>query len=65
MKKTDIYEIAIKILGIYFLVTIVQLMVGSFAYLSAMIFNENLSSDNMLYAGVSFFVFIVMILLDL
>ncbi len=65
MKKTDIYEIAIKILGIYFLVTIVQLMVGSFAYLSAMIFNENLSSDNMLYAGVSFFVFIIMILLDL
>jgi hypothetical protein len=65
MKKSDIYEIAIKILGIYFLVTIIQLMVGSFAYLSAMIFSENLSSDNMLYAGVSFFVFIVMILLDL
>ena len=40
-------------------------MVGSFAYLSAMIFNENLSSDNMLYAGVSFFVFVIMILLDL
>ena len=65
MKKSDIYEIAIKILGIYFLVTIIQLMVGSFAYLSAMLFSENLSSDNMLYAGVSFFVFIVMILLDL
>ena len=65
MKKSDIYEIAIKILGIYFLVTIIQLMVGSFAYLSAMIFSENLYSDNMLYAGVSFFVFIVMILLDL
>ena len=65
MKKSDIYEIAIKILGIYFLVTIIQLMVGSFAYLSAMIFNSNLSSDNMLYAGVSLFVFIIMILLDL
>ena len=65
MKKSDIYEIAIKILGIYFLVTIIQLMVGSFAYLSAMLFNKNLSSDNMLYAGVSFFVFIIMILLDL
>ena len=65
MKKSDIYEIAIKILGIYFFVTIIQLMVGSFAYLSAMIFSENLSSDNMLYAGVSLFVFIVMILLDL
>lgn len=65
MKKSDIYEVAIKILGIYFLVTIIQLMVGSFAYLSAMFFSENLSSDNMLYAGVSLFVFIVMILLDL
>jgi hypothetical protein len=39
MKKSDIYEIAIKILGIYFLVTIIQLLVGSLAYLSAMIFN--------------------------
>ncbi len=65
MKKSDIYEIAIKILGIYFLVTIIQLMVGSFAYLSAMIFQKNLASEEMMYAGVSFFVFIVMILLDL
>jgi flagellar biosynthesis protein FlhB len=65
MKKSDIYEIAIKILGIYFLVTIAQLMIGSFAYLSAMLFNENLASQDMLYAGVSLFVFIIMILLDL
>ena len=65
MKKTDIYEIAIKILGIYFLVTIIQLLVGSLAYLSAMIFNKSFSSDEMLFGGVSFFVFIVMILLDL
>jgi hypothetical protein len=65
MKKSDIYEIAIKILGIYFLVTIIQLMVGSFAYLSAMIFQKNLASEEMMFAGVSFFVFIIMILLDL
>ncbi|WP_321423782.1 hypothetical protein [uncultured Bacteroides sp.] len=65
MKKSDIYEIAIKILGIYFLVTIIQLLVGSLAYLSAMFFNKNLTSDEMLFAGVSFFVFIIMILLDL
>jgi len=65
MKKSDIYEIAIKILGIYFLVTIIQLLVGSLAYLSAMIFNKSFSSDEMLFGGVSFFVFIVMILLDL
>lgn len=65
MKKSDIYEIAIKILGIYFLVTIIQLMVGSLAYLSAMIFNKSFSSNEMLFGGVSFFVFIIMILLDL
>ncbi|WP_321437352.1 hypothetical protein [uncultured Bacteroides sp.] len=65
MKKSDIYEIAIKILGIYFLVTIIQLLVGSLAYLSAMIFNKSFSSNEMLFGGVSFFVFIVMILLDL
>jgi len=65
MKKSDIYEIAIKILGIYFLVTIIQLLVGSLAYLSAMIFNKSFSSNEMLFGGVSFFVFIIMILLDL
>lgn len=65
MKKSDIYEIAIKILGIYFLVTIIQLMVGSIASVFAMILQNSPTSDILLYGGVGLFVFIIMILIDL
>lgn len=65
MKKSDLYEIAIKNLGIYFLVTIVQLLLGSIASVFAMILQKSQMSSILLYGGIGIFVFIIMILIDL
>ncbi len=65
MKKSDIYEIAIKILGIYLFLKIIQLFVVSIGVFWELISEGQPLSDIIIYGGSILLAYIIMILLDL